>query len=39
MEATADKEKVFDLPSAGERVKEGYLQAKTAIADGKVGHF
>ena len=26
---------MFDLPAAGELVKEGYLLAKTAVADGK----
>lgn len=35
MEATTERSKVFDLPAAGELVKEGYLLSKTAVADGK----
>ncbi len=35
VEATTERSKVFDLPAAGELVKEGYLLAKTAVADGK----
>ncbi len=35
MEATTERSKVFDLPAAGEVVREGYLLAKAAVADGK----
>lgn len=35
VEATTERSKVFDLPAAGELVKEGYLLSKTAVADGK----
>lgn len=39
VEVTSDRQRVFDMPVAGDVVKEGMLSCKMAISDGKVTYF